>query len=155
MFSLYLSVSLLQPPMLAFVSGTPIPLKHWCSFPFIILLPTKYYSQERTGIKYSYTDILTDKASKVIRPRYNCILIGNVCQSNKIILYLNPHSKKYTHFEMLGTLILNKGVFHTLELFFFICEIRSLNYMEFLIFNYLLNLKNGNFTWLNSVDLKL
>lgn len=68
-----------------------------------------------------------------------CILIGNICQSRKIILYREIPEKnipvlRYEEF------CLFKQVTHYLELYFFISEIR-MNYLEFLIFNHLLNHK--------------
>lgn len=64
----------LSPSRQPFVSDTPsIPLRHWCSLPFINLLPTKSNSQERSRINYSYSGILNNKSSKIISTRYNCI----------------------------------------------------------------------------------
>lgn len=99
-------------------------------------LPIKSYSQEGSEINYSNTYMLGDKVSKIINPRGNCILISNVCQSSKMILYLETPEKIYLFCDGSTSLIFEEGI-NSLDLSFFVYETTRSHHMEFLIFNYL------------------
>lgn len=84
--------------------------------------------------------MLGDKVSKIINPRGNCILISNVCQSSKMILYLETPEKIYLFCDGSTSLIFEEGI-NSLDLSFFVYETTRSHHMEFLIFNYLWNPK--------------
>lgn len=71
---------------------------------------------ERSGINDSHTDMISDKAPKIRNPKGNGILMDNIHEPHKILLYLQTPEKKNTSFEMLAALLFspNESLFATL-----------------------------------------
>lgn len=120
-----LSLSLSPPPPTAsphvcLTSSSAIPLLFLLDigvhFLSSLSYPLNFILWERSGINDSHTDMISDKALKIRNPKGNGILIDNIHEPHKILLYLQTPEKKNTSFEMLAALLFlpNESLFATL-----------------------------------------
>ena len=87
------------PPMCAFTSSSATPLLFLLDIGVHFLssssYPLSFTLWERSGINDSHTDMISDKAPKIRNPKGNGILIDNIHEPRKILLYLQtPEEKK-------------------------------------------------------------
>ena len=98
--SLFLSLSPPHsiPPMCAFTSSSATPLLFLLDigvhFLSSLSYPLNFTLWERSGINDSHTDMISDKALKIRNPKGNGILIDNIHETHKILLYLQTPEKK-------------------------------------------------------------
>ena len=115
--SLLLSVPLSPniTPMSAFTSSSATPLlfllDNGVHFLSSSSYPLNFTLWERSGINDSHTDMISDKDPKIRHPKGNGILIDNIHEPRKILLYLQtPGKKKKQFWDVSSSVIFTKWV---------------------------------------------